>query len=269
MKSDEIKEFGIVIIESLRDGEEKTGTKIFNEIIKYKVFENHNLSRKIFNINTKKEFFDVFDIIIGDAKNKKFPILHFETHGSEDGIQLASYEIVTWNELLEKTRELNIVLKNTLVVILGMCFGNTLIAKINPSDRAPFKAIIGTFDKISVWELLIAFDEFYNNYFFSFLLDESVDKMNQILEKDNPTFFVLTSDFCFDEMLSSERDPDFFQRMVNDFAIREKAITPQYKELEIDVVRKIKEREIKKLFEETKQKKSYFTMEDLRNDTTK
>lgn len=57
MTSEEIKQFGLVIIESLPDHETKTGFNLHSTIIKYKTFEFPDLSAEFYDINDRKKLF--------------------------------------------------------------------------------------------------------------------------------------------------------------------------------------------------------------------
>lgn len=83
----------------------------------FKVFE--------FAISTRAEFVDLMQRLSEDAISGLRPILHIDTHGSEqDGLILApSGERVTWSELINYLRGLNIATENNLVCVLALCFG--------------------------------------------------------------------------------------------------------------------------------------------------
>ncbi|MGD9977708.1 MAG: hypothetical protein AB7S54_07215 [Bacteroidales bacterium] len=260
-----IKEFGLVIIESLGENDKKTGTILHDEIIKYKKFQEPDLSSYIYQVVTKEELFKAIDEIIEKNMNNIFlPILHFETHGFEEGIVLKSKEIIEWKELFSKTRELNILLKNTLVLHLGMCKGEYIISKINPLERAPFKAIIGTSKNIDEKKLLEAFEVFYDSFFFSFSPLEAVDKMNKAIDAEKKIFHLIMSDHCFDEIVNPNLNPSHLERIINQLAIHKKITNPRFESADFEVVRKYIEDIITKRLSEIKFKKDYFTMTDLK-----
>jgi hypothetical protein len=255
--------FGLVIIESLDENEEKTGTTLHSETIKYKQFQEPNLSSFLYCPKTSEEFFKVLDEIKEKIINENlFPLIHIECHGGEDGIQLASKEIVSWVDLFTKTTEINIELKNRLVLFLAMCSGIAIIGKVNPELRAPFKAIVGTTSIISPKDLLLKYEEFYNNFFFSFDIVGSVKEMNEVGDSKN-TFHFITSEFCFDGIVNPDRDPLHFKRSVNQIAVQEKATNPIYKADTIEEVKKTIEADMRNTLNEIKSKKDFFIMTDL------
>lgn len=264
MKSEEIKIFGLVIIESLNETDKKTGTILHEEAIKYKKFQEPNLSSFLYTVKTKEALFKTLDAIIQRIKvDKLFPFLHFETHGCDEGIRMASGEVVTWKELLIKTRKINILLGNELVLFLAMCNGTTIIGKMKPLERAPFLAIISTVTEINENDLLKAFEAFYNHYFFSFNPKESLDLMNVSLNGANPKFNLLTASYCFDGIVNPDRDPKHFQATVLKHAEREKAENPTFKDKDLNEIKIYTEQRLRTILEEAKNKKDYFLMKDL------
>jgi hypothetical protein len=124
----EPKEFGLIIIESLRNNDEKTGQKLYDAIIKYKTFEEPNLKRALYVVETKKQFLETLELIyIKVCDDLLFPILHIEAHGYQDGLQLTSGEIVTWDEYMPGLRKINVAIENALIVMLAACKGGTLV----------------------------------------------------------------------------------------------------------------------------------------------
>lgn len=270
MKNISTVSFGIVIIESLNEFDDagkiqcKTGSNLFNSLIKYKKFQEPELTTKLHTVNTIIEFMAVLDSIIYEVKrNNFFPILHIETHGSEDGMKLASGEIITWENLFSKTTELNILLKNSLLITLAMCSGTTIIGQIDPSQRAPFGIIVGTLQSINYMSLQIAFDEFYDHYFFSFSISESVEKMNTSNKNSAPRFDIITSKFCFDQIVDIERDPTNFQRMINYKANLLKATNSRFKKIEFNEIKKTVEIDLRLFFANIKNNRDFFLMKDL------
>lgn len=265
MQSDEVKEFGLVIIESLKENDKQTGTILHDETIKYKKFIESNLSSYLYRIKTREELFQTLNEIIEKIKNDKlFPILHLEMHGFENGIQLASNEIVRWDELMEFFREINILLSNELVIMMSMCMGVSIISYIDPSKRAPFRAIIGTTREIDEIELLIGCVTFYDNYFFSFDPIKSLELMNTEIDTEKPTFHLLSSERCFEGMVDPDRDPVHFSKMIDNFSIIEKETNKEMKDKPMEEIHKYVNIKLRKMLTELKENKNYFLMTDLK-----
>lgn len=265
MKSDEVKEFGLVIIESLRENDKKTGTSLHEETIKYKKFIESNLSSYLYVVKNKHEFFNILNEIKNKiATDKFFPILHLEMHGFEDGVQLSSGEIVKWNELMPIFCEVNELLSNLLLIMLGLCKGASIISYIDPSKRAPFRAIIGATRDLDEIELLIGCETFYDNYFFSFDLVKSLELMNHEIDEQKPTFHLLTSEKCFYDIVDLDRDPEHFSKMVENFTSIEQQTNENFKDKPLEQIRDYVDKKLRNLITKLEKNKDYFLMNDLK-----
>jgi len=264
MKSDEVKIFGLLIIESLRKDDQKTGERLYNDLIKYKLFQEPNLSAFFYRVNSKSELLKLLNDTNEKIKIEKFfPVLHIEAHGSLDGIQLTSNEIVTWKELIPYFQKINVLLSNLLVISLGVCYGISLIANINPEERSPFRAIIGASKEINQDEILHGFEVFYDNLFFSFNIENCLKLMNQNIDSNKDRFFLITGEYCFDQIVNPDRDPVHFQKLVSNQAIKQKLHEKKYKGVTIEEVKIIVEKEIRGYFQEASAKKDCYLMKDI------
>ena len=265
MKSEEVKGFGIIIIESLKENDKKTGSILYDETIKYKKFSEIHFTSYLYKISTRNELFKILEHIIEKVKNDKFfPLLHLEMHGYEKGIELASNEIVKWVELMDYFRQINVLLSNRLIIMLSMCKGIFIGSSIDPSKRAPFNYIIGANSEIYEDELLIGYQTFYENYLFTFDPIKSLEKMN-IESNGKRKFFMLDSESCFDDIVNPDRDPIRFLKLVNEFSIKEKNTNKDMKDKSIEEVKKYIEIKLRNIFIEHKDNRDFFLMNDIRN----
>ncbi|HKC67608.1 MAG TPA: hypothetical protein VKG26_05220 [Bacteroidia bacterium] len=258
------KEFGLEIIESLTEDDEKTGQKLYDAVVKYKTFEEPNLQASLYCIKTKEEFLEILKKIhqrvISDCF---FPILHIEMHGFKNGLQLSSGENVLWDEIMPILRKINVYVQNSLVIMLAACEGANILFRPNTSDRAPFRAIISTLKKVSQDDILKAFEAFYNTYFFSLDPWLAVDEMNIAIQKPH-TFGVLKSEDFFDDVLNPNRDRVFFNNLIEQQAVYEKLTIPEYANTPLHILKLwIGDRTLK-IFEKERKNRDYFTMKDLR-----
>lgn len=267
MNGFEPKEVGIIIIESLGKKDKKTGTDLYNHILKYKSLEEPILNTELIQVDNKIEFDKAFQRIFKKVTKEKFyPILHIEAHGSEDGIELASGEIVFWKEFFNLNRKLNVALRNSLTIKLALCEGMSLIGKFPPNLRAPFNAIVASFKKVSETDMLKAFEAFYLHFFFSFSHLDSVELMNKEIGSKKPVFHAIKAEHIFDEMLNEERDPASFDQIITRKAIEERATNPTFTNVPFVFVLEHVKKVVKRMFEDTRSKRNYFLMEDLKTE---
>lgn len=260
-ESDEI--LGIAIIEALRSGDDTTGTRL-NEILNSVRFEDKRIKTYFYSAYNKNEFLNALADIFGKCNNNLFiPILQIETHGYEDGIRLPSDEIITWQELLNETRKINIVLKNKLALFICACQGNSIIGAIDPSKRAPFKFLISSFKILYPDDILIAFEEFYNSFLNGVPIVDCIRKMNDIIEAEKPIFSCITSRQYFDNFINNASAENFLNRLINQIACTEKESNSDFKEIEFSEVKSKVEMKIKTIFADLESTKDYFEMDDL------
>jgi hypothetical protein len=92
-------------------------------------------------------------------------MLHVEIHGhaNRDGLVFASREFLSWEDISPYFRALNVTVRNSLVVILGVCGGAfALTAATNsPFDPTPFYGLIGPDRPVPGVLLPDAFEAFY------------------------------------------------------------------------------------------------------------
>jgi hypothetical protein len=82
-------------------------------------------------------------------------------HGSLDGLQLASGEIVSWTAFTKAVREINKITKNNILLSLAACFGGYIMGTIIPSEPIPFFGFIGCWDEVHEGELIANFYNFF------------------------------------------------------------------------------------------------------------
>lgn len=98
------------------------------------------------------------------AEPDKRPIVHISAHGSMDGIQLTDEKIISWDELRELLKPINLALNNGLIVCMSSCHGyaGTRMAMQGHEHAYPFFALIGTGAAPSWPETAIGYSTFYH-----------------------------------------------------------------------------------------------------------
>lgn len=153
----------IFVIESLRLEVELTGTRLFNRAI-YPGMADKNLEANCDHITvvSKEDFFNAISSIRAKVVSDNIsPIIHLEMHGSKNGLQLTSYERITWEEIQPILIEINILCKNNLFLTMATCYGGYLYNAISPKLQAPFWGFVGPLDKVNEDEVLADFTNFY------------------------------------------------------------------------------------------------------------
>jgi hypothetical protein len=105
-------------------------------------------------------------------------ILHFETHGVKEGVQLASREIVPWQSLKASLTAINKGCRMNLLAVMGMCHGGHLTSLLQPTDIAPFWGLIGPEKEVYPCRLQEAFQLFYQELLGAFDGRAALQAMN-------------------------------------------------------------------------------------------
>ncbi|WP_291138342.1 hypothetical protein [Flavobacterium sp. UBA7663] len=254
-----VEKIGVAVIQSLSSDEKQTGKELFETTLKYISFSKNYLENDFFDVSNSEDFFKVFTELIKKAVTEnKFYFLHFEIHGSEYGIELKNGDFITWKQLLEPLRELNILYKNQLSIYLAVCHGNTLLRSIEPLKRSPFAFIIGSFFEIYNSDILNGFEKFYSIFFENFKIEYALQEMKKTCKKSD--FTIITSNYVIDtllEMESKSNEKEKLIKMLNE-------TFDQDSKIEKKLAEEIKEKIIQE-FENHKIDKDYFLMNDLTN----
>lgn len=221
----EITKFTIVIIQSLKDGDLKTGKMLYDNLSVSLPIKYPDTSVKFYDVKDKKELAETFYNIYNDIKDGELITLQLEAHGCEEGVDLTSGELVTWKQFFGIIRPINEKMLNLLLVCMSMCFGGALLSQFEPEKRAPYRAFIATGDKIKAGVLLDGFTVFYDNYHHlldSFAAFEAMKKATIDSNTGRSPFWMMTSEDVFQRTLDPDRDPANFKHIVNEQYVKQR-----------------------------------------------
>lgn len=151
----------VVIIESLRATDFKTGTELQDYITKSALLA---VPVTLYRPATRYELAVLLRSVAERAEQTGWrPLLHFEVHGAPSGIMVSSGELVRWAELGPALRRINIATRNQLVIVLATCDGSWASVEIalHPFVPAPFFGIIAPDDVVNSGLLRFGFQAFY------------------------------------------------------------------------------------------------------------
>ena len=228
----DIKKFIVAVIESLPEGEIHTGSKLYEGELKPLTLSDDSLAASLHSVKDKASFDNSIKEIINSLSGDELVTLHVEAHGAgERGILLSSGEILGWKEFMDSCRELNEVINGLLIVTLSMCNSLPILGCIDPTKRAPFKAILLTNKDVTVDEVERGYTAFYNNYknpLDTFKATSAIQSEVNYGDENTSPFHLLVADTIFDWFVDLNRDPDGFSHIVNEIFCRLKAMNPEY-----------------------------------------
>lgn len=131
---------GIVILDGLSP-DERTEWK--GALLVQRLVESSHVPCPILESNTKAEFLFTLDRLHVTAAKGKKVLLHFDCHGSTDGIQMGM-DTVLWAEFAPKLEAINYRMGGDLVLNVSACKGIHGIKSVDPLRTGdPFFGIVG------------------------------------------------------------------------------------------------------------------------------
>lgn len=216
------------------------------------------------DVSSQIELVKVLAEIRTFARNGAIVFIHIEAHGSEDGLLLSSGEFVDWSLLVDEFRRINIIKRNYLIVMLAMCHGGWIISRINPFERAPFRAIISCMGPAEERRLQNAFSAFYSEYFFTIDHDRAIALMNAELMEGDSKFDFFKSEYFFDNF-RPELDPNHFSECIDHLSKQYYNTHAAVRKYSFPEFRAKYEQAIIKEYQALKNDRDYFTMKDLQS----
>lgn len=81
---------------------------------------NNDCFSEFYSFESKQEFINTIKSVADTLIDGDVITLHFETHGSENGVSLNSNEILSWEEFDDVVRPINVKTCNLLVISMAM-----------------------------------------------------------------------------------------------------------------------------------------------------
>lgn len=196
----------IIVVEFLNDNDTPTGYNLYNDVLKYKTSKTIPIHPEYYKAKSKEEFTKILKDIADSHSDGEIITLDIESHGGIYGIGLNG-EIVSWEELFELTRPINIACGGLLVIMLSMCFGLSHLLGIKPNGRAPFLAIVASNREMYPTELYESFCEFFDKYESPLSFHKSIEKLNDYFKDkgEESPFASFSSLQWFDEFFRESR----------------------------------------------------------------
>ena len=154
----------LVFVESLPDSEHHTGRYLEEDLAAE--LDLSKVHHEYHAVTSPDELLAVLSDLRDRAKHGLRPILHIDTHGSQDGLHLVG-GLVRWNEVVAACRAINRETANNLVACFSACYGLRAILEGNITELTPFFAVVGPEATITGGELETEFAAFYRTVFSS------------------------------------------------------------------------------------------------------
>lgn len=216
-----IQKYGVIVIESLPADELQTGTRLYNDLLQFKPLIDREFFAELHVVKTREEFFSELQHILNELEDTTMISIHIEAHGGETGIQLAFGEIITWRELHDVLRPINIKLLGLLPVAIATCYSFPFTWSIDITQRSSFKTVVFTKRDMTAGEIERGFLAYYDS--FSNLLDfnKALNAIQNEVNEGNPRwspFQMMVADWAFDQISEPDNNPNFQEVVMTQFA---------------------------------------------------
>lgn len=171
----------IFVIESLQEDDKKTGTNLYNDLIRYQF----PFDSKLYEVMDSGDWYGAIEDIKSKVKPGDVVFLHLEAHGNGKGtaIILTNGEELSFRKIGDDFICINRIIGCNLFVTLAVCHGLFLIMDSISLERMPFCGLIGSLQAISESDLEVRYYEFYRSYSES----KDIELAMEELKKSNPS----------------------------------------------------------------------------------
>lgn len=185
------------VIESLPQGELRTGKRLVESQLEDAKRTHPTLKVALEQPTTKSAFLIVLEKIRIESSKGEYPMIHLECHGCQRGLEVASGELVEWDELRNLLIEINRSCQLNLMIVVAACNGAHLIKVATALDAAPFWAIIGSEAEVSAGDIQDNFGEFYKSFFDELDGDKAIEILNQGKSRQKRQYHFLSAEGLF------------------------------------------------------------------------
>lgn len=197
----QINKFYIIECLDSLESSQTNAFSLFNDTVeKLKIVDN-SVETEYFEFETKENFLYVLDSIAEKDITKSNILIHIYTHGSSqlDGLLGKDKRLISWEEIQNKTRKINVKSENGLYLILALCHGKYIGEKIDINQKAPFNSLIASNHEEYIDDIYNLFQKFYNNLVF----DNNIVRAFIEAQTDNDTFYYKDTKTCVEEAVKS------------------------------------------------------------------
>lgn len=155
----------IYIIESIPEGDFKSGHHVYEDIIHLQ-FKNEYLSIHYKTVDDFSELEKVLAKIHNNTKDGECPLIHFEPHhANQKHFVTKDGNYNEWGDFLKLIQPINIELNLRLLVSIGACYSAYLLSHMYRliKEPAPCLASIGSAEKVSGGALSTQYTHFYKS----------------------------------------------------------------------------------------------------------
>lgn len=179
-----------------------------------KVFSEH------IALTSKKALIKHLNAIRNEAEQGLVPVLHFELHGNEHGVEVGQ-DMVPWESLLNLLRTINATCGHNLLVTFAACRSFHIYPAIDIQKPAPFFGVVGCANPVSTANVEVGFQAFFEEFFTSYDVGTALAALNQAIDDPQQSFSGELAQSLFEGvwqmMLDEWADPELRQKKIHAF----------------------------------------------------
>jgi len=181
---------------------------IYHSLIERKC-EQSSLACELIDIEDFGTYQSIINNLASVIKTESIlPYIHFECHGSKDGIRFKNDDRLSWEDFGESLSRINVACKNNLFVSMAACYGGYLTLSSlkhimdKHNQRAPVCGFLGPNDVINYGSLEEGIYYFFDELLTSFDFKKSIAALNTH-SNYSPGYTIKTCQFQFREVVEN------------------------------------------------------------------
>jgi hypothetical protein len=157
----------VVVIESLHDGDSKTGQRLRDDLELIAISMGDRFAVRYVSVQSADELDSMLnELRAWVVESKGIGLcLHIECHGDKEGIQLADDSQMSWNRLRPLLASIHLASRMNLIFWLASCHGGYSVLACRYHETAPFTVMVGPGREIDPSTLLAFTSTFYTELF--------------------------------------------------------------------------------------------------------
>lgn len=156
----------VIIVESLRPYDEKTGTQLHKFISELPSVRALKMPVSLEQITSSTHFHHLIRGMVKSAREDGLlPVLHVECHGDDEELQFTDGSTMSYVQLSRLLLQLNRATNLNVVAGFAACSGGFFLREMNLLRRCPVRLMVGPSDEIDYPTLLQGFKVFYQTMF--------------------------------------------------------------------------------------------------------
>lgn len=201
----------VVLLDCMPNGQHGPVQKTI-EVLESLLTSNSSVDFEHHLVQCDEDLWEVLEDLRTDAEAGIRPLLHIESHGTDTGLHIDSRELVTWQDLADPLRRLNIAAENNVFLMLASCEGASCCTLLEIGEPAAVYGFLGARSEVkpTAGELRVRYEAYYRKLFGGAPPDgnAALAAFNEALESGRDRFFARDAALYLLEAAAGEEDVD-------------------------------------------------------------